>query len=412
MAERLAEEVAAVHTELSTFREANNRMANENAALDLNHLSLSGRVACLERLAEKSAESLVDTRDASHAMLEELISTCDAQGKLLDQLKKGHDDLTVWKAACDNQHALCKQRIDHLHDAVSSSLDGRHTSEVESFKSAHTAVADEAKEHDGSLTFDADKEHDHIAKLVELQERMLLLEKLWAEMAHQRDSELLVLRSDIAPLASLQERLFRVEVDFRDSAIKHAEELAAVHAAHEAQSVALSELRNLQPKACRASAKEEAARGLAAEALGGQPSGTGATAAVAMEDTRESARQHLVDRLLALEQRCDRALLVPEERSAQLWDQLMDRLQGLEERCDKALRAPETDFPQRLGHILDRLQALAQRCDSALTAPLGLPAAVEELFSAVKDNAAASGGPGSQAREVEIEGQAAASPQS
>ncbi|CAE7636955.1 unnamed protein product [Symbiodinium pilosum] len=266
-AERHSQELAAAHSKLASMharlsaceatgstvdglKKAHASLVADKTARDAHHASFAERLDYLERTFGDSADMHAKQLKAAHDKIEKIharVASCEDTGSVVADLHKSHHQVSQeHRDKLSTLHSSVSERLSYLEGLMGESAD-MHARELEALKTSHSRMASEAKARDAHHTTVSER-LDFIEKLLgdsadkHAQEIKAAHSKI--DQVHQRvagaqheDTLRTLLHSEKEArqkhVATLEERLGRLETAMGDTHSKHSLEIEATKAAHQ-----------------------------------------------------------------------------------------------------------------------------------------------------------------------------------
>ncbi|CAE7573833.1 unnamed protein product, partial [Symbiodinium sp. CCMP2456] len=262
-AQELAEahsKIASMHSRLSAceatgsavdgLKKAHANHVSDQTARDAHHATLAERLDYLERMFGDSADMHAKQLKAAQDKIEKIharVANCEETGSTVADLHKSHQQVNQeHRDKISSLHSSVSERLSYLEGLMGESAE-LHARELESLKTSHSRMASEVKARDAHHAT-VSQRLDYIEKLLgdsadkHAQELRAAHSKI--DQVHQRvtgsqqeESLRALLHSEKEArqkhVATVEERLERLETSLGETHSKHALEIESTKAAHQ-----------------------------------------------------------------------------------------------------------------------------------------------------------------------------------
>ncbi|CAE7544182.1 unnamed protein product [Symbiodinium natans] len=252
--------IASMHTRLSTceatgstidgLKKAHASLVADKSARDAHHASFAERLDYLERTFGDSADMHAKQLKAAHDKIEKIharVANCEETGSAVADLHKSHQQVSQdHRDKLSTLHSSVSERLSYLEGLIGESAE-LHARELEALKSSHSRIASEAKARDAHHATVSER-LDYIEKLLgdsaDKHAREIKAAHSKIEQVHQRvsgtqqeDAIRALLNSEKEArqkhVATVEERLERLEAAMGDTHNRHSLEIESTKAAHQ-----------------------------------------------------------------------------------------------------------------------------------------------------------------------------------
>ncbi|CAE7769231.1 unnamed protein product [Symbiodinium sp. CCMP2592] len=241
--ERLSFLEKAIGSTVDGLKKAHANHVSDQTARDAHHATLAERLDYLERMFGDSADMHAKQLKAAHDKIEKIharVASCEETGSTVADLHKSHQQVNQeHRDKISTLHSSVSERLSYLEGLMGESAE-LHARELEALKTSHSRMASEVKARDAHHAT-VSQRLDYIEKLLgdsadkHAQELRAAHSKI--DQVHQRESLRALLHSEKEArqkhVATVEERLERLETSLGETHSKHALEIESTKAAHQ-----------------------------------------------------------------------------------------------------------------------------------------------------------------------------------